>query len=106
MGSVEFGEVESVNDAADKQPDDTVDHVPDNMAPHFAGAYKKGALARRAGESKTANPYDARYNPNSCMGGEWGHVWSNAWRLGYKNESRKEDGDRLIGYNKAWKMGR
>jgi len=105
MSGVEFsGEPDRVVDGSDQ--DETVDHVPDNMAAHFASAYEKGALARRRGEDRSENPYVARYNPDSAMGGEWGHVWSNAWRLGWENEQRDEDGERLLNYRKAWKMGR
>jgi|GEM_PF-4257129 len=105
MSGVEFsGETARIDDTADH--DETVDHVPDNMAAHFAGAYEKGALARRRGEDQSANPYIARYNPDSAMGGEWGHVWSNAWRLGWENERREQEGESILSYRKAWKMGR
>lgn len=83
-----------------------VDHVPDNMADHFAGAYKKGALAYRDGDDPSDCPYTRQYNPDSCMGGEWGHVWANAWKLGFENEEASQKDERLTPYNKAWKMGR
>jgi hypothetical protein len=104
MGSVEFtGDVDSPEDGP---VDQTVDHVPDNMASHFAGAYKKGAIAFREGEDRSANPYDAQYNPQSAMGGEWGHVWANAWWLGWTNEQRKQNGESLRSYRKRIKVGR
>lgn len=86
--------------------DESVDHVPDNMASHFGGAYKKGARAYRDGKTRRENPYDARYNPDSCMGGEWGHVWANAWRLGHTNEEKIQNGESPRTYRKAFKMGR
>lgn len=86
--------------------DGDIDHVPDHMASHFAGAYKKGARAYRDGESRMENPYDANYNPDSCLGGEWGHVWANAWRLGHMNEEKVQEGKSPRTYRKAHKLGR
>lgn len=105
MGQVEFlGTPDDQQDSV--SVNDDVTHVPDNMADHFAGAYKKGARAFRQDKTRLENPYDAQYNPESCMGGEWGHVWANAWRLGHMNEEAVQNGDSPRAYRKAFKMGR
>jgi hypothetical protein len=105
-----MGQVEFVGSPGDQDGgvgiDDDVEHVPDNMADHFAGAYKKGARAFREGKTRMENPYDARYNPDSCLGGEWGHVWANAWRLGHLNEEKYQNDDDIRTYRKAFKLGR
>lgn len=85
---------------------DGVAHVPDNMADHFASAYKDGARAFREGKDKSDCPYNRQWNPDSAMGGEWGHVWTKVWQLGFINEKRKQNNEELRSYRKAIKMGR
>lgn len=95
---------------ADDPDDDEIDHVPDNMAPHFAGAYRKGARAFRDGDDKRRDdPYaEGGFDQNgSCFGTTWDRAYSNAWRLGFENEKRAQSNDSPRSYRpRSGKLGR
>lgn len=82
---------------------DGIDHIPDNMAEHFQGAYRKGAEAFRDGADRTDNPYVRKRN-SSMFGTSWGHVWYNAWQLGWENEKRVQNGEKPRDYHPRGKV--
>lgn len=93
------GDVQVGGDGADLGDDD-IDHVPSNLADHFAGAYRKGAEAFRDGKDTTDCPYPD-YRNNSMFNTSWSRVWRKVWFLGYENEEKVQNGQEPEDYRKG-----